>query len=147
MIATLNVFGNSDWSIKITSLLSPGEYMQYDETDYDQAKNSLGWIIAEADGSDRSKIASTYLKGVTYKTIFKGLDDLIDVTVGDGCVIGVGSLVRPTVIIGNQVYIGAGTIIDINCTIEDNVTIGDNVTITAGSLIEKGSIIKSGSVI
>ena len=147
MIATLNVFGNSDWSTKITSLLAPGEWNEYDESNYDLAKASLEWIIAEEEGSDRSKIASTYLSGVTYKTLFKGLDDLEGVTVGDGLVVGPGSLIRPTTIIGDQVYIGAGTIIDINCTIEDNVTIGDNVTITAGSLIEKGSTIKSGSII
>ena len=147
MIATINIFGNSDWAIKITSLLEPGEFAQYDETNYDQAKNSLGWIIAEADGSDRSKIASTYLKGVTFKTIFKGLDDLTGITVGNDLVIGAGSLIRSTTTIGNHVYIGAGTIIDINCIIEDNVTIGDNVTITEGSLIEAGTTIKSGSII
>jgi NDP-sugar pyrophosphorylase family protein len=147
MVATLNIFGKSDWSIKITSLLEPGEYTQYDESNYDQAKPSLGWIIAEEDGKKRSTIESTYLEGCTYKTLFKGLDDLVGVTVGNGLVVGPGTLIRPTTTIGNQVYIGAGTIIDINCIIEDDVTIGDNVTITEGSLIEKGSIIKSGSII
>tara|TARA_B100000780_G_scaffold146905_1_gene102637 strand:+ start:358 stop:801 length:444 start_codon:yes stop_codon:yes gene_type:complete len=147
MLATLNVFGKSEWTIKITSLLVPGEWNEYDESNYDEAKPSLEWIIAREDGSDRSKIASTYLSGSTYKTLFKGLDDLDGVTIGDGLVVGPGSLIRPTVSIGNQVYIGAGTIIDINCTIEDNVTIGDNVTITAGSLIKAGSTVDSGSII
>jgi NDP-sugar pyrophosphorylase family protein len=147
MIATINIFGSSDWAIKITSLLQDGEYAQYDETNYDTAKGSLGWIIAEESGDQRSKIASTFLEGVTFKTKFKGLDDLQGVTTGDSLIVGPGSLIRPTTIIGNQVYIGAGTIIDINCIIEDNVTIGDNVTITEGSLIEAGTTIKSGSII
>ena len=147
MIATLNVFGKGEWSTKITSLLSPGEWIDYDESNYDLATASLEWIIAEEDGDKRSKIASTYLSDVTYKTLFKGLDDLEGVTVGDGLVVGPGSLIRPSTVIGNQVYIGAGTIIDINCIIEDDVTIGDNVTITSGSLIEKGSTVKSGSII
>ena len=73
MIATINIFGSSDWAIKITSLLQDGEYAQYDETNYDTAKGSLGWIIAEESGDQRSKIASTFLEGVTFKTIFKGL--------------------------------------------------------------------------
>ena len=147
MVATINIFGNSDWAIKITSLLESGEYAQYDEANYDTAKSSLGWIIAEESGDQRSKIASTLLKGDTFKTIFKGLDDLEGVTVGDGLVIGPASLIRPTTVIGNQVYIGAGTIIDINCIIENNVTIGDNVTITEGSLIKAGTTVKSGSII
>jgi UDP-3-O-[3-hydroxymyristoyl] glucosamine N-acyltransferase len=147
MIATINIFGNSDWAVKVTSLLQEGEYAQYDSNNYSESNPSLPWIIAEKNGEDREKISTDILQQETYATLFKGLDDLTGVTVGDGLVVGPGSLVRPTTIIGNQVYIGAGTIIDINCTIEDNVTIGDNVTITEGSLIEKGSTIKSGSII
>ena len=29
MIATINIFGNSDWAVKVTSLLQEGEYAQY----------------------------------------------------------------------------------------------------------------------
>jgi acetyltransferase-like isoleucine patch superfamily enzyme len=143
----LNIFGKGDWSIKITSLLESDEWKTYDESDYDIAKPSNEWIIANENGSDRSEIALTYLAGVTFKTLFNGLDDLNNVSVGEGLVVGPGSLIRPTTKIGNHVYIGAGTIIDINCIIEDNVTIGDNVTITKGSLIEKDTTIKSGSII
>ncbi len=143
----LNIFGKGDWSIKITSLLESDEWATYDESDYDMAKPSNEWIIAKENGSDRSEIALTYLDGVTFKTLFNGLDDLNNVSIGEGLVVGPGSLIRPTTKIGNHVYIGAGTIIDINCIIEDNVTIGDNVTITKGSLIEKDTIIKSGSII
>jgi|TARA_Y100000389_G_scaffold73257_1_gene69914 NDP-sugar pyrophosphorylase family protein len=146
MVATINIFGNSDWAVKITSLLQQGEYAQYDENTFSEARN-LPWIIAEESGDDREGVAINYLNTETFTTLFKGLDDLTGVTVGDGLVVGPGTLIRPTTVIGNQVYIGAGTIIDINCTIEDNVTIGDNVTITSGSLIEKGSTIKSGSII
>ena len=146
MIATINIFGNSDWAVKVTSLLEEGEYAQYDNNNFSEARN-LPWIIAEESGDDRESVAKNYLNTETYDTLFKGLDDLTGVTVGDGLVVGPGSLIRPTTTIGNQVYIGAGTIIDINCTIEDNVTIGDNVTITKGSLIEKDTIIKSGSII
>jgi NDP-sugar pyrophosphorylase family protein len=148
MIATINIFGNSDWTVKVTSLLQDGEYSQYDSNNYSEAQD-LPWIIAEESGDDRESVATNYLNTdtTTFDTLFKGLDDLNGVTVGDGLVVGPGSLIRPTTIIGNQVYIGAGTIIDINCTIEDNVTIGDNVTITEGSIIEKGSTIKSGSII
>ena len=147
MIATINIFGNSDWTTKITSLLNAGEWANYDESNYDEAKPSNKWIIAVEDGSTRETISSTYLSGVAYETLFKGLDDLTDVTVGDGLVVGPGSLIRPTTIIGNQVYIGAGTIIDINCIIEDNVTIGDNVTITEGTTITSGTTIASGTII
>ena len=143
----LNIFGNSPWATKITSLLAPGDWAQYDESNYDTAPGNNNWIIAEQSGADRETISSTYLDGVTYETLFKGLDDLEGVTYGDGLVVGPGSLIRPTTVIGNQVYIGAGTIIDIDCIIEDNATIGDNVTVTAGSLIKAGSIITSGSII
>jgi UDP-3-O-[3-hydroxymyristoyl] glucosamine N-acyltransferase len=142
----LNIFGNSSWAIKITSLLTPGDWSQYDETNYDTAPSSNNWIIAEESGSSRATISSTFLDGVSYETLFKGLDDLAGVTVGEGLVVGPGSLIRPTTVIGNQVYIGAGTIIDIGCTIEDNVTIGDNVSITQGSLITEGSTILSGTI-
>jgi UDP-3-O-[3-hydroxymyristoyl] glucosamine N-acyltransferase len=147
MIAILNIFGKGNWSTKITSLLISGDWAEYDESNYDSAPGKNKWIIAEENGFTREKIALTYLDGVTYETLFKGLDDLDGVTYGDGLVVGPGSLIRPTTVIGNQVYIGAGTIIDIDCVIGDGVTIGDNVTITAGSLIEAGSIIKSGSII
>jgi len=147
MVATINIFGNSDWAVKVTSLLEEGEYAQYDNNNYSESNPALPWVIAEESGDERENIATDILQEETYYTLFKGLDDLNGVTVGDGLVVGPGSLIRPTTTIGNQVYIGAGTIVDINCTIEDNVTIGDNVIITEGSLIEKGSTIKSGSII
>ena len=146
MVATINIFGNSDWAIKITSLLEVGEYAQYNKENFSEAR-SLPWVIAEESGSDRESAAKNYLNTETFTTLFKGLDDLVGVTVGDGLVVGPGSLIRPTTTIGNQVYVGAGTIIDINCIIEDNVTIGDNVTITAGSIITEGTSIASGSII
>jgi NDP-sugar pyrophosphorylase family protein len=147
MVSTINVFGKSDWAIKITSLLLPGEFTQYDETDYTTAPTDNGWIIAEQYGDDRSTVATTYLTTATINTLFKGLDDLTGVTVGSGLVVGPGSLVRPTTVIGNNVYIGAGTIIDIGCTIGDDVTIGDNVTIGANSVIADDRYITSGSII
>jgi len=146
MVATINVFGNSDWAVKVTSLLEEGEYAQYDSSNFDEARN-LPWIIAEEDGADRQKVAENYLSTQDFTTLFKGLDDLVGVTVGEGLVVGPGSLVRPTTTIGDQVYIGSGSIIDINCVIEDNVTIGDNVTISAGSIITKGTTVSSGSII
>ena len=147
MIPTLNIFGNSKWTTKITSLLTKYEYQEYNSENYDEAPGNNKWVIAEELGTDRESIASTYLEGVDYETLFFGLDDLNGVTYGDGLVVGPGSLIRPTTIIGNQVYIGAGTIIDINCIIEDNVTIGDNVTITEGAIITKGTTVTSGSTI
>ena len=147
MIASYNVYGTSDWSIKITSLLDPGEWSQYDFETYDEARPSLPWIIAVEDGDTRLDIASTLLEGSTFATLFKGLDDLEGVNFGKGLVVGPGSLIRPTTTIGDFVYIGAGTIIDTDCTIGNNVTIGDNVTITQGSKIEDGTEIKSGSLI
>ena len=148
MIATINVFGTSDWAVKITSLLEPGEYTQYDKDTYSEAQN-LPWIIAEEIGTDRESIAINYLNAGTtsFKTLFKGLDDLRGVTYGKGLVVGPGTLIRPTTTIGNQVYIGAGTIIDIGCTIGNNVTIGDNVTITEGTQIKDGIFIQSGTII
>ena len=138
----LNIFGNTPWAIKITSLLDSGTWAQYDESNYDTAPSNNNWIIAEETGADRETIASTYLSGVTYETLFKGLDDLVGVTYGEGLVVGPGSLIRPTTVIGSQVYIGAGTIIDIGCTIGDNVTIGDNSTITKNSVIADGAFIE-----
>jgi UDP-3-O-[3-hydroxymyristoyl] glucosamine N-acyltransferase len=147
MIATINIFGKSNWAIKITSLLLPGEFTQYDMSDYDTAPVNNEWIIAEESGSMRKNIADTYLNGVTFETLFKGVDDLVGVTVGDGLVVGPGSLIRPTTTIGNQVYVGAGTIIDIGCIIGNNVTIGDNVFIGEATEIEDGQHIASGTVI
>ena len=147
MVATINIFGSSDWSVKITSLLNIGEYAQYDANNYSESNPALPWVIAEEDGADRFGISTQILQGESYFTLFKGLDDLTGVTVGDGLVVGPGSLIRPTTTVGNQVYVGAGTIIDINCIIEDNVTIGDNVTITAGSIITEGTSIASGTII
>ena len=146
MVATINIFGNSDWAIKITSLLETGEYAHYNKDNFSEARN-LPWVIAEESGSDRESVAKNYLNTETFATLFKGLDDLTGVAFGPGLVVGPGSLIRPTTVIGSQVYIGAGTIIDINCKIEDNVTIGDNVTITKGSVISEGMTIKSGSII
>tara|TARA_R110000803_G_scaffold202035_1_gene267001 strand:+ start:2837 stop:3277 length:441 start_codon:yes stop_codon:yes gene_type:complete len=146
MVATINIFGSSDWAVKITSLLNVGEYAQYDANNFYEAKN-LPWVIAEESGDDRENAAKNYLNTETFTTLFKGLDDLTGVTFGDGLVVGPGSLIRPTTTVGNQVYVGAGTIIDINCIIEDNVTIGDNVTITAGSIITAGTSIASGTII
>tara|TARA_R100001460_G_C3530120_1_gene173423 strand:- start:629 stop:1069 length:441 start_codon:yes stop_codon:yes gene_type:complete len=146
MVATINVFGNSEWAVKVTSLLQEGEYAQYDENTFPEAMD-LPWIIAEENGPDREKIAINYLSTEKFGTLFKGLDDLHGVIYGKGLVVGPGSLIRPTTEIGDQVYIGAGTIIDVNCIIEDNVTIGDNVTITMGSHIKAGEIIDSGSII
>lgn len=147
MVATINIFGNSDWAVKVTSLLQEGEYAQYDSLDYSQSNPKLPWIIAEESGDKRENIANNYLKTETFTNLFKGLDDLHGVTYGKGLVVGPGSLIRPKTVIGNQVYIGAGTIIDVNCVIEDNVTIGDNVTITMGSHLKAGTTIDSGSII
>ena len=147
MVATINIFGNSDWAVKVTSLLQDGEYAQYDSNNYSESNPKLPWIIAEESGVTRKATANNYLQTETFTTLFKGLDDLTGITYGDGLVVGPGSLIRPTTTIGNQVYIGAGTIVDINCIIEDNVTIGDNVTITKGSLIKAGTTVNTGSII
>jgi len=114
MIATINIFGNSDWAVKVTSLLQDGEYAQYDSNNYSESNPKLPWIIAEESGVTRKATANNYLQTETFTTLFKGLDDLTGITYGDGLVVGPGSLIRPTTTIGNQVYIGAGTIVDIN---------------------------------
>ena len=147
MKATLNIFGQDEWSIKITSLLVEGEWQSFNESNYDEGPGDNKWLIAVESGTDREKISSSFLQNEDYVTLFKGLDDLVGVTYGKGLVVGPGSLIRPTTTIGDQVYIGAGTIIDLDCIIEDNVTIGDNVTITQGAIITKGTTIKSGSII
>jgi len=141
----LNIFGKSDWATKITSLLVDGEFTQYDDTDYLSAPGGNEWIIAEELGSERENIDTQYLTGVTYHTLFKGLDDLTGVTYGSGLVVGPGSLIRPGTTIGDQVYVGANCVIDINCTIGKNVTIGDGVIIESGAVIDDDRIITSGS--
>ena len=143
----INIYGTGEWAKKITSLLPKGEYEQYDSSDYDQAPGTNGWVIALEDGADRLNVANGILAGSDFDTLFKGCQTLDDVTVGEGCVIGCCSLVRPGTSLGNQVYIGAGTIIDINCTIGDGVTIGDNVTVYEGVSICEGAYIQSGQVI
>ena len=60
MVATINIFGNSDWAIKITSLLETGEYAQYNKDNFSEARN-LPWVIAEESGSDRESVAKNYL--------------------------------------------------------------------------------------
>ena len=42
MIATINIFGNSDWAIKITSLLEDGEYLNMMKQYFD-SKPKLPW--------------------------------------------------------------------------------------------------------
>ena len=144
----VNVFGKSDWAANVTSLLESGEYTQYDETDWDQAPVNDKWIIAEESGVVRESIATTYLTGVTYETLSKGLNsDLTGITYGSGLVVGLGSVLKPGSNIGNYVYVGTGCIIGINCTIGNNVTIGDNATILADSTIADGTNVAPGSVI
>jgi len=95
MIATINIFGKDTWSTKITSLLAPGEWESFDESNYDEAPSDNSWIIAVESGSDRENISSSYLPGETFVTLFKGLDDLIGVNHGEGLIVGPGSLIRP----------------------------------------------------
>jgi len=147
MVAIYNIYGTTDWATKVTSLLEPGEWAQYDDLDYDHAKPSLPWIIAEEDGATRAKIATTLLDGSTFGMIFMGFDNLEGVEFKNDLVVGPGTLIRPGTKVGQHVYMGAGTIIDINCTIDDHVTIGDNVLIQEGAHITEGVNIKSGSII
>ena len=142
----LNIYGKDVWATKITSMLEE-VYGQYDSTDYDQAPVVNNWIIAEQSGKDRETVATGNLSGVTYQTLFHGLDDLTGVTHGVGLVVGEGSLVRATATIGDQVYIGANCTIDIGTQIGDYVTIGDNVVIGENVSISDYTTIVSGSVI
>jgi acetyltransferase-like isoleucine patch superfamily enzyme len=143
----LNIYGKGTWATKITSLLKPGEYAQYDENDYPQAGGNLPWIIGLEDGSERLSVMHTELSSATIDTFFKGCNNLNDVTVGTGVTVGCCSLIRPGTKLGDQVYIGAGTIIDNNCTIGSGVTIGDNVTVFENVTIPDNTNIPSGSVV
>ena len=58
----LNVFvsiatGNNAWERKITSLLDPSEYTEYNETNYQTAPTN-DWIIAVENGDSRISIAN-----------------------------------------------------------------------------------------
>ncbi len=142
----LNIYGNSDWATKITSLLNVGDYAQYDSADYDQAGPGE-WIIALEDGNDRLTVERGNLKGSTFNRFFKGCNNLNGVTVGEGLTVGCCSLVRPGTTIGDQVYIGANCTIDINVVIEEGVTIGDNVFVESGVTIPANTNVPSGSVV
>tara|TARA_Y100000385_G_C12886312_1_gene547983 strand:+ start:208 stop:663 length:456 start_codon:yes stop_codon:yes gene_type:complete len=143
----LNIYGKGDWAKKITSLLHPNDYEQFDESNYDEAPGNLSWIIAVEDGEDRLSIQDSQLSGSKIEILFKGCNNLMDVAFGKGLTVGCCSLIRPGTVIGDQVYIGAGTIVDINCNIGNGVTIGDNVTIHEGCIIPENENIPSGSVV
>lgn len=144
----LNIYyKEGDWYTKITSLLEPGTYALFNESNYDQAPAKNEWVIALESGDDRLSIMDTELKESIIHTFFKGCNNLNGVSVGEGLIVGCCSLIRPGSVIGDQVYIGAGTIIDNNCNIGDGVTIGDNVTINEGVTIPTNTIIPSGSVV
>ena len=78
----LNIYGKGTWATKITSLLKPGEFAQYDESDYPQAGGDIPWVIALEDGDDR---ISTIGDNVT---IYGG------VTIPDNTVIPSGTVVQ-----------------------------------------------------
>ena len=143
----LNIYGKGTWATKITSLLKPGEFAQYDESDYPQAGGDIPWVIALEDGDDRISTMNVQLEGANIHTFFKGCNNLSGVTVGKGLTVGCCSLIRPGTILGEQVYIGAGTIIDESCIIGAGVTIGDNVTIYGGVTIPDNTVIPSGTVV
>jgi acetyltransferase-like isoleucine patch superfamily enzyme len=143
----INIYGTGDWAKKITSLLNPSEYEQFDESNYDEAPGNLSWVIALEDGTDRMSVQDSQLSGSNIEILFKGCNNLNGVTIGEGLFVGCCSLVRPGTLIGDQVYIGAGSIIDINCNIGDGVTIGDNVTVHEGVTIPANTNIPSGSVV
>lgn len=144
----LNIYyKEGDWYTKITSLLKPGTYALFNESDYDLAPAENEWVIALESGNDRLSIMDAELKESIIHTFFKGCNNLDNVDVGEGLIVGCCSLIRPGTVIGDQVYIGAGTIIDNNCNIGDGVNIGDNVTINEGVTIPADTIIPSGSVV
>lgn len=143
----LNIYaGEGDWYTKVTSLLSNESYQVFNKDTYPQAGPGE-WVVALESGKDRLSAMDVELKGTTINTFFKGCNNLNNVRVGKGLIVGCCSLIRPGTIIGDQVYIGAGTIIDNNCKIGDGVTIGDNVTINEGVNIPDDTIIPSGSVV
>ena len=138
--------GEGDWYTKVSSLLTQGSYQLFNKDDYPQAGPGE-WVVALQSGEDRLSAMDIQLKGSTINTFFKGCNNLDDVRVGKGLIVGCCSLIRPGTSIGNGVYIGAGTIIDNNCIIGDGVTIGDNVTINEGVNIPANTVIPSGSVV
>lgn len=147
----LNVFvsiatGNNAWERKITSLLDPSEYTEYNETNY-QTAPANDWIIAVESGDSRTSIANTELSGSTFATLFDGDNNLNDVTVGSGLIVGTSTLIRPGVTLGNQVYIGSNCVIDLDAEIGNGVTIEDNCTITEGSVIPDNYYLISGSLV
>jgi len=142
----LNIYGKDAWATKITSMLEDS-YTQYDGSDYDIARALNEWVIAEEDGEVREKLAKGPLKGVKFNVCFHGLDDLEGVIHGAGLVVGEGSLIRTSAILGDHVYVGANCTIDIDTWIGSYTTIGDNVVIGSGVRIDPYSVIPSGSII
>ncbi len=144
----LNIYcKEGDWATKITSLLEPGTYKTFNESNYDQAPAENEWVVALEYGIDRLDTMDAILEGAIIHTFFKGCNNLMGVAFGKGLTVGCCSLIRPGTVIGDQVYIGAGSIIDINCNIGAGVNIGDNVTIDEGVEIPPYTIIPSGSVV
>ena len=147
----LNIFvsittGGNEWERKITSLLDPSEYTEYNETNY-QSAPSNDWVIAIQDGDERLSVAGNQLSGSTFTTLFKGDNNLNGVTLGSGVTISTSTLIRPGVTIGNQVYIGSNCVIDLDAVIGNGVTIEDNCTITEGAIIPDNYHLRSGSLV
>lgn len=74
------------------------------------------------------------------------IDDPYLITIGDGAIIGQGSLVSGNAsmngkIVFGKVTIGQGVTISVNSVVLPNVEIGDNSVLSIGSVILSGSII------
>lgn len=74
---------------------------------------------------------SAYIKIVTKFRPFQSAEKMVN----DTSTIGEGTILQPSVFVGNNVIIGKNCIIHPNVTIYDHSVIGDNVIIHAGTVI------------
>ena len=139
----INVFGTSDWALRITSIISEFKFKQYDTKNYDTANSKYSWVIANQSGLSRKAIAESELLNINFTAIISQTSHFFGTDFGDGSILDFNSVIRPLTTVGKFTYIGACTNIDIKCNIGSYVNIGDNVSIGKNVTIEDYVVIDS----
>jgi UDP-3-O-[3-hydroxymyristoyl] glucosamine N-acyltransferase len=122
-------------------VVEPGDVVFVDHSKYyDKALNSSatviiidkevkcpsgkGLLISRNPFADFNKLTKLFMPFVTWKS-----------TTGSDVIIGVGSVIHSSVVIGNNVVIGDNSFIHAGVNLMDNVTIGNNVVVQSNTVL------------
>jgi len=89
-----------------------------------ECPDGKGLLISENPFADFNKLTKHFMPFVTWES-----------TTGSDVIIGTGSVIHSTVVIGNNVVIGDNSIIHAGVNLMDNVTIGNNVVVQANTVL------------